>query len=102
MFSPNNLRTTAQKARQSAKQDNDGKIILEAEDHYGDLQNPHDVLLAVNTMTAIWQKLHPTWPVGIICSSVCINMKMFHHCQDRAKEVMVDFVNRLLAANSSR
>ena len=101
MFSPNHLRSSTTKSRQSAVQDSEGKLVLETEDQYGELSNCYDVLLAINTLCSVWQKLHPNWPAGLILQRVCVTMKLFSHC-DKALTIMVDFVDRFLATNASR
>ena len=74
---------------------------------YGDLESVQDVLLAWNTLAAIWQKIFPEWPAAQIAMRVILKMKMFSHCVNRngssdAKEVLIDFSNRFLTSNSQR
>ena len=101
MFSPTNLRTSATSQRQKAFTDREGKLVVESDDIYGELETTADVLLAWNTLDCIWQKIHPEWPAAKIGLSVYIAMKLFRHCQDKAKDIMVTFSNRFLAGNSS-
>jgi uncharacterized membrane protein YgcG len=100
-FSPTNLRNSAKSKRQTAKYD-EGKLVVESEDIYGDLETVNDVILAFNTLGSIWQKLHPHWPVANIGLRVCFTMKLFAHCEDNARKVMIEWANRYLQANSSR
>ena len=102
MFSPKNLKTSASNQRQKAFTDKEGKLVVESDDIYGELENTGDVILAWNTLDCIWQKIHPEWPVAKIGMRVCFNMKLFTHCGNKAQDVMVDFSNRLLSSNSSR
>ena len=102
MFSPTNLRTSATSQRQKAFTDKEGKLVVESDDIYGELETTSDVLLAWNTLDCIWQKIHPEWPVAKIGLRVCIAMKLFRHCENKAKDIMVTFSNRFLAGNSSR
>ena len=100
-FSPTNLRNSAKSKRQTASYD-DGKLVVESEDIYGDLETVNDVVLAFNTLAAIWQKLHPHWPVAIIGLRVCFKMKLFSHCDSNARKVMIEWANRFLQANATR
>ena len=94
MFSPNNLRTSVTSKRQTASTDKSGKLVVESEDMYGELESTMDVMLAWNTLTSIWQKIFPDWPVAVIGSRVCLNMKMFTHCGNKSRVVMISFSNR--------
>ena len=103
MFSPRNLRTSAtNQQRQKAFTDKEGKLVVESNEVYGELESTSDVIQAWNTLDFVWQKIHPEWPVAKIGIRVCFNMKLFSHCGNKAREVMVEFSNRLLASNSSR
>ena len=101
MFSPSNLRSSASTQRQKAFAE-DGKLIVEQDDVYEDLQSTDDVLMAWNTLDCVWQKLHPEWPVAKVAIRVLLTMRHFAHCRSKAKEVMVCFSNRYLAANANR
>ena len=102
MFSPSNLRSSATSQKQKAFTDSEGKLVLESADLYGELETVYDVMLAWNTLGNIWQKIFPQWPVAQIATRVFLEMKMFAHCHDKAREASIMFSNRLLAANSSR
>jgi hypothetical protein len=101
MFSPSNLRSSASTQRQKAFAE-DGKLIVEQDDVYEDLQSTDDVEMAWNTLDCVWQKLHPEWPVAKVAIRVILTMRHFAHCRSKAKEVMVCFSNRYLAANANR
>jgi hypothetical protein len=47
-------------------------------------------------------QIHPEWPVAKIAIKVIIAMRLFAHCRGKAKDVMVNWSNRFLAANASR
>ena len=66
MFSPTNLQSSASNQRQKAYADKEGKLIVEQDDIYGELETVSDVLMAWNTLDCIWQKLFPEWPVAKI------------------------------------
>ena len=102
MFSPSNLRSSATSQKQKAFTDDEGKLVLESADLYGELESVYDVMLAWNTLGNIWQKLFPEWPVAQIATRVFLEMKMFAHCHGKAREASILFSNRLLAANSQR
>lgn len=102
MFSPTNVRNKATSQRQTAKTNKEGVLVVESEDQYGELDSVLDVMMAWNTLASIWMKIHPEWPVALIGVRVCYAMKLFNHCEGKAREVMVDFSNRLLASNASR
>ena len=85
----------------------DGELAVETSEVYGDLDSVQDVLIAWNTLAAIWQKLFPEWPAAQIALRVIFKMRMFAHCVNRsgvseAKEVMIAFSNRVLTSNSQR
>ena len=101
MFSPSNLRSSASTQRQKAFAE-DGKLIVEQDDIYEDVQSTDDVLMAWNTLDCVWQKLHPEWPVAKVAIRAILTMRHFAHCRSKAKEVMVCFSNRYLAANANR
>ena len=46
--------------------------------------------------------MHPQWPVAKIAIRVIFTMRMFVHCKTEAKNVMMGFSNRFLAANANR
>ena len=100
MFSPNNLRSATTSQRQKAFTDKEGKLVVEADDMYGELENTWEVMLAWNTLDSIWSKIHPLWPVARIGIRVCIMMKNFAHCGSKAREVMISFSDRYLARNA--
>ena len=100
MFSPGGKKTNT--VKQKALKSKDGELAVETMDVYGDLDSIQDVLLAWNTLQAIWQKVFPEWPAAVIGQRVIMNMKNFSHCGHEAKEVMVRFSNRLLTSNSQR
>ena len=100
MFSPNNLRSATTSQRQKAFTDREGKLVVEADDVYGELETTWEVMLAWNTLDSVWSKIHPIWPVARIGIRVCIMMKHFAHCGSKAREVMVVFSNRYLASNA--
>ena len=102
MFGLSNARSTNDQKRQKAFTDSEGKLVVESDDVYGELKTTMDVVQALVTLDCIWQKIHPEWPVAKIALRVCFAMKLFAHCGAKSKEVMVDFVNRLLASNASR
>ena len=56
MYSPSNLRTSASNQRQKAFAE-DGKLIVEQDDIYEDMQSTHEVLMAWNTLDIVWQKV---------------------------------------------
>ena len=77
-------------------------MIVEQDDVYEDVQSTDDVEMAWNTLDCVWQKLHPEWPVAKVAIRVLLTMRHFAHCRGKAKEVMVCFSNRYLAANANR
>ena len=100
-FSPTNLRNSGKSIKQTATCEQ-GKLVLENSDIYGELETTNDVILAFNTLASIWQKLHPHWPVANIGLRVCFAMKLFSHCEGEAKAIMIEWANRYLQANASR
>ena len=102
MFSPRNIRSAATNQSQKAFTDTEGKLVVESNDIYGELETTGDIILAWNTLDCVWQKIHPEWPVAKIGIRVCFNMKLFGHCGNKAQLVMIEFSNRFLASNSSR
>ena len=117
MFSPSNLRSSASSQKQKAFTDKEGSLIVEASDCYEEMKSTHDVLAAWVTLDCVWQKvgtstfidcvdsfaqLHPEWPVAKIAVKVILAMRLFVHCRGKAKDVMVTWSNRFLAANASR
>ena len=101
-FSPNNLKSAVNNQKQKAYTDKEGKLIVESNDMFGEMENTMDVLKAWLTLDSVWSRIFPEWPVAKIGMRVCLNMKMFAHCGGKAKDVMLTFSNRLLASNSSR
>ena len=64
MFAPSNLAATSRgKQKASTKE---GYLEIEMTDPYGDLGSTWDVVMAWLTLSAIWQKLFPDWPVAVI------------------------------------
>jgi hypothetical protein len=100
-FSPTNLRNSGKSIKQTATCEQ-GKLVLENSDIYGELETTTDVVLAFNTLASIWQKLHPHWPAANIGLRVCFSMKLFAHCEDEARTIMIEWANRFLQANASR
>ena len=100
-FSPTNLRSSAGSKKQTASYE-EGKLVVESEDVYGELETVYDVVQAFVTLGMIWQKLHPHWPVANIGLKVCFAMKLFAHCEGEARKVMIEWANRYLQANASR
>ena len=103
MFCPGGKR--AINTKQKTCRTKDGELAVETSEVYGDLDSVHDVLLAWNTLAAIWQKIFPEWPAAHIALRVIMKMKMFAHCVNRsgssdAKEVLISFSNRFLTSNS--
>ena len=100
-FSPTNLRSSANSKKQTASYE-EGKLVVESEDVYGELETVYDVVQAFVTLGMIWQKLHPHWPVANIGLKVCFAMKLFGHCESEARKVMIEWANRYLQANANR
>ena len=100
-FSPTNLRSSANSKKQTASYE-EGKLVVESEDVYGELETVNDVVQAFVTLGCIWQKLHPHWPVANIGLKVCFSMKLFAHCEGEARKVMIEWANRFLQANANR
>ena len=101
MFSPHNLRSSASSQQHKAFADKDGSLVVEQTDLYEDITSTWDVLSAWSTLDCVWSKLFPQWPVAKIAVRVLLRMKMFVQCGAKAKDVMVQWSNRLLALNSS-
>ena len=59
MFSPNNLRSATTSQRQKAFTDKERKLVVEADDMYGELVNTWEVMMAWNTLDRVWSKIHP-------------------------------------------
>ena len=105
MFCPGGKK--AVNTKQKTCRTKDGELAVETSEVYGDLDSVQDVLVAWNTLAAIWQKIFPEWPAAQIALRVIFKMKMFNHCVSRsglngAKEVMIAFSNRFLTSNSQR
>ena len=105
MFCPGGKR--AVNTKQKTCRTKDGELAVETSEVYGDLDSIQDVLVAWNTLAAIWQKIFPEWPAAQIALRVIFKMKMFAHCVNRngssgAKEVMIAFSNRCLTSNSQK
>ena len=75
---------------------------IEMTDSYGDLHTNWDVVMAWVILSAVWQKLHPDWPVATIGLNVLFSQKLFTHCGKDNKRVMIEFSNKYLKANSAR
>ena len=101
MFSPSNLRSSANNQRHKAFSDKEGQLIVEQEDMYEDIGSTTDVMMAWNTLDCVWQKLHSEWPAAKIAIRVILMMRMFGHCGLKAKDIMVLFSNRFLMINAS-
>ena len=101
MFSPSNLRSSASSQQQKAFADKDGKLVVEQTDLFEDINTSNDVLSAWSTLDCVWSKLFPQWPAAKIAIRVILHMKMFTQCGVKAKDVMVQWSNRLLALYSS-
>ena len=102
MFAANNMQVSAQGTKQRAVSGKDGYMEIEVTDSYGDLHTTWDVVMAWITLSAIWQKLHPHWPVATIGLKVIFAQKLFTHCGREDKKVMVEFSNKYLKASSAR
>jgi hypothetical protein len=101
MFSPHNLRSSATSQQHKAFAGKDGSLVVEQTDLYEDITSTWDVFTAWTTLDCVWSKLFPQWPVAKIAMRVLLRMKMFVQCGAKAKDVMVQWSNRLLALNSS-
>ena len=75
---------------------------MESEDVFGDLETVFDVVQAFITLGMIWQEIHPLWPAAYIGLKVCFSMKLFAHCEEKSRLVMIEWANRFLMANASR
>ena len=102
MFSPANLRSSATNKMHKAFTNKEGKLVVEQNDVYEEIVNTTDVLMAWNTLDCLYQKLFPEWPTAKIAMRVLLTMKMFSHCGNKAKDVMVAYSNKYLAASASR
>ena len=101
MFSPANLRASANNQRHKAFSDKEGQLIVEQEDMFEDIGNAGDVMMAWTTLDCVWQKLHSEWPAAKIAMRVILTMRMFAHCGQKAKDIMVLFSNRFLTICAS-
>ena len=91
MFAASNLTASSQgRQRASTK---DGYLEVETTDSYGDLNTTWDVVMAWLTLSAIWQKLFPDWPVAIIRLRTIFTMKLFQHCRRDHKKMMIELPN---------
>ena len=100
MFAPSNLAASSHgKHKASSK---DGYIEIEVADSFADLQSTWDVVMAWMRLSAIWQKLHPDWPVAIIGMTTIFTMKLFQHCGRDDQKLMVEYSNKYLKANALR
>ena len=100
MFAPSYLAASSHgKARASSK---DRYLEIESSDSFGDLHSTWDVVMAWMTLSAIWQKLFPDWPVAIIGLRTIFTMKLFAHCGKEDKRVLVEYSNKFLKANVLR
>ena len=61
----------------------DGKLIVESDDIYSELETTTDIVQAWITLDCIWQTIHPEWPVAKIALRVAFNMKLFAHCESK-------------------
>ena len=100
MFCPGGKKSS--NVQQKAMKTKDGELAVETIDVYGELDSVQDVLLAWNTLQAIWQKIFPEWPAAVIAQRVIIKMRNFHHCSSEAKDILIRFSNRLLTSFSQR
>ena len=101
MFSPSNLRSSASSQQQKAFADKDGKLVVEQTDLFEEISSSNDVLMAWSTLDCVWSKLFPQWPAAKIAIRVMLHMRLFVQCGGKAKDVMVQWSNRLLALYSS-
>ena len=101
MFAPANLRSSANNQRHKAFSDKDGQLIVEQEDMFEDIGNTGDVMMAWITLDCVWQKLHSEWPAAKIAMRVILTMRMFAHCGQKAKDIMVLFSNRFLTISAA-
>ena len=100
MFASSNLAATSRgKQKASTKE---GYLEIEMTDPYGDLESTWDVVMAWITLSAIWQKLFPDWPVAVISLRTIFTMKLFCHCGKDDKKLMVEYSNKYLKANALR
>ena len=98
MFSPGGKKAINTKTK--ACRTKDGELAVETSEVYGDLDNVTDVLIAWANLGAIWQRIFPWWPAAIIAMQVIFKMKMFAHCGEGAKKVMIKFSNKILTSNA--
>ena len=101
MFSPSNLRSSASSQQQKAFADKDGKLVVEQSDLYEDINSTTDVVMAWSTLDCVWSKLFPQWPTDKVVIRVLLHLKQFVQCGVKAKDVMVQWSNRLLALSSA-
>ena len=100
MFAPTNLATSALgKQKASTKE---GYLEIEMTDSFGDLSSTWDVIMAWLALASIWQKLFPEWPVALIGLRTIFTMKLFQHCGQNDKKIMVEYLNKYLKANALR
>ena len=102
MFVPSNMQVLSQRRKQKAVTGKDGFMEIEMTDSYGDLHTTWDIVMAWVILSAVWQKLHPDWPVATIGLNVLFSQKLFTHCGKGNKRVMIEFRNKYLKANSAR
>ena len=98
MFSPGGKKAINTKTK--ACRTKDGELAVETSEVYGDLDNVTDVLIAWANLGAIWQRIFPWWPAAIIAMQVIFKMKLFAHCGEGAKKVMIKFSNKILTSNA--
>ena len=98
MFSPGGKKAINTKTK--ACRTKDGELAVETSEVYGDLDNVTDVLVAWANLGAIWQRIFPWWPAAIIAMQVIFKMKLFAHCGEVAKKVMIVFSNKILTSNA--
>ena len=67
MFCPGGKK--AVNTKQKTCRTKDGELAVETSEVYGDLDSVQDVLVAWNTLSAIWQKIFPEWPAAQIALS---------------------------------
>ena len=101
MFPPANLRSSANNQRHKDFSDKEGQLIVEQEDMFEDIGNTVDVMMAWTNLDCVWQKHHSNWPAAKIAMRVILMMRMFVHCGQKAKDIMVLFSNRFLTICAS-
>ena len=60
------------------------------------LETVYDVVQAFVTLSCIWHKLNPYWPVANIGLKICFAMKLFTHCEGEARKVMIKWARKVM------